>query len=298
MQFDYGQYLCLARGLFRWTLPLVCFLFSPIIPNTLLHGQTGPKQVDRYKVIDAEEGARRLEAFRLQRLEGDFCFRFELEHLPRRGSTVHYYGTMWGSWNENGPISRIELKTGAEREQSIQLILQNGKDAKAWLRNHEGSPFIALKGEALFAPIVSGVVYTPFDLQMPFIFWQNYSYEGPTRVRSRIAQNFLMYPPEKENALDQVHAVRVGIDDAYNTLLKIDIYEAEEQIRSSFLVESFKEVQGQWIVKRIVMKDNKSRNRTRFKVHGAAVGLNLPDEIFMPETSIPMPVLPDSIFEN
>ena len=71
-----------------------------------LGGERASRFMER---IDAEEGAQRLAAFRRQRLEGDFCFEFELAHKPRRGRTIPYAGIMWGSWNESGPITRFRV---------------------------------------------------------------------------------------------------------------------------------------------------------------------------------------------
>ena len=102
------QFFILARsaGLVFATAGLfcVCLLVS-------VHGQQLHKEDKRYEVIDPVEGERRMVNFRRQRLDGDYCFHFELEHLPRRGESVRYYGTMWGSWNELGPLNRIELAT-------------------------------------------------------------------------------------------------------------------------------------------------------------------------------------------
>ena len=88
-----------------------------------------------------------------------------------------------------------------------------------------------------------------------------------------------------------------GIDDAYNALLHIEVLEKPDRKRSSFTVESFKKVQGQWIVKYIVMKDWKSRDRTRFKVLSASVGLSFPEAIFSP-TGQWIYRIPESMFKE
>lgn len=254
----------------------------------------------RYEEIDDAEGARRLQAFRNQRLDGDFCFRFELEHLPRRGATERYLGTMWGSWNEEGPVTRIELssESGHPQARRIDLILQNGPEPMAWSMDVESGDFVSLQGGAFFEPLLPGIVYTAFDLLMPFVYWSNYRYEGAERIRSRIARYFLMFPGADSSVPHWLHAVRVGIDDTYNALLNIEVLETAEQTRSSFTVESFKKVQGQWIVKRIVMKDSMSKDRTRFKVVSASVGLALDKAIFSPVDTMNVPTIPQSMFQS
>jgi hypothetical protein len=279
---------------------VLCVLLSSFIAPLITSGQSPLKKDSRYEVIDEAEAGRRLHTFRNQRLEGDFCFRFQLEHLPRRGSSVRYYGSMWGSWNEGGPVTRIKLdaESNDEGKSDVELILQNGPKPMAWLRNAQTDCFDLLEGAALFQPLLPEIVYTPFDFLMPFLYWSDYDYEGSARMRSRVARNFLMYPNAANTTPDWLQSVRVGIDDTYNALLHIEVMEKPGRKRSSFSVESFKKVQGQWIVKYIVMKDWKSRDRTRFKVLSASVGLSLSDAIFSPIDAVDVPLIPESMFED
>ena len=48
--------------------------------------------------------------------------------------------------------------------------------------------------KALFEP-VSGTNLTAFDLQMPFLYWPDFIYEGLARMHGRPAHQFLFYPP-------------------------------------------------------------------------------------------------------
>lgn len=252
--------------------------------------------------IDQEEGVRRMDAFRSQRLDGDYCFRFELEHLPRRGDKTTYLGTMWGSWNEHGPINRFEILPSADSagggSEVVELIVQNGVEPHVWIRRGRSGSFDEITGPALFEPVIPGVVYSPFDLQMPFIYWDDFSYEGPVRVQSRIAQQFLMSPPEGSLSGERgIGAVRVCLDDSYDALLRIEVLDGDGDELSRFTVESFKKVQGQYIVKEITLKDYATRDRTRFQVKAASVGLSLKAQVFDPmyQGGVLLPI--DSLFE-
>jgi hypothetical protein len=241
--------------------------------------------------IDAEEGARRLNAFREQRLQGDYVFDFQLEHKPRKARTVRYDGIMWGSWNEHGAITRFEISTGlAGAGADLELLIQNGREPKAWRRRNPSEDFKLIKGKDLFQPLLPGLVYSVFDLQMPFIFWDNFIYEGPSLVgASRVAQRFLMIPPEgSESARQGISGVRVSLDDTYNALWRVEVLDEGSNIRSKFSVESFKKVQEQYIVKRITLVDYPSKDRTTFKVLDASVGLKLDGKLFeMPDSTMP-----------
>ena len=86
-------------------------LFYAYLPSACLAQRTssdGPRPSIMEK-IDQAEGAKRMASFRAQRLEGDFCFKFQLEQKPRWGKTVRYHGVMYGSWNERGPVSRFQF---------------------------------------------------------------------------------------------------------------------------------------------------------------------------------------------
>ncbi|MDQ8207030.1 hypothetical protein QEH52_05895 [Coraliomargarita sp. SDUM461003] len=241
--------------------------------------------------IDVEEGAQRLEAFRRQRLDGDFCFEFELEHKPRRARTVRYQGTMWGSWNDLGPITRFRVEpvgkssvAPVEAPQVVELIIQNGVSPQVWLRRSESESFRLVQGQALFEPILPDLLYSPFDLQMPFVYWEQFTYEGPTLVgATRVAQQFLMHPPEgSASAARGISGVRVGLDDTYNALWRIEVMDTDEEVASRFAVESFQKVQEQYIVKRITLTEYPSKDRTTFDVESASVGISLDRELFSP----------------
>jgi len=241
--------------------------------------------------IDQEEGAKRLAVFRDQRLQGDFCFEFELEHKPRKARTVRYRGMMWGSWNERGAITRFRvspsrLKVGeaGHSPQEVELIIQNGVSPQAWIRRAGQETFALIEGEDLFEPILPGLLYSPFDLQMPFVYWENFTYEGPTLVgSSRVAQQFLMQPPVGSASAERgINGVRIGLDDTYNALWRIEVLGDQEEVTSRFAVESFQKVQEQYIVKRITLTDYPSKDRTTFDVEAASVGIALNRDLFCP----------------
>ena len=202
---------------------------------------------------------------------------------------------MWGSWNESGPITRLRVypvrskdNESVNSSQEVELIIQNGVTPQAWMRRNDESDFELIEGEALFEPIMPSLLYSPFDLQMPFVYWKDFTYEGPTLVgATRIAQQFLMQPPAlSASAQRGISGVRVGLDDTYNALWRIEVMNAEGEVSSRFAVESFKKIQDQYIVKRITLTDYSSRDRTTFEVKAAAVGISLNQKLFCPVSAL------------
>lgn len=283
-------------------------LFYACLPSASVAQRAGVGDGPRPSImekIDAEEGAKRMASFRAQRLEGDYCFQFQLEHKPRQGRTVRYDGIMYGSWNERGPVSRFKLfpeqisKDAVVGLSPIELIVQNGVSPEVWIRRNISDPFKLIEDDALFEPIFEGVLYTPFDLQMPFIFWDDYAYEGPSRVLSRIGQRFLMKPTEGSLAEDNgITAVRIALDDAYYALLQVEVLGDESAPRSRFTVRGLKKVQGQYIVKEVELKNVLNKDATSFKVKAASVGLIFNAAVFDSDSDAGLPSISPTLFKK
>lgn len=268
------------------------FVSSSLIAQERLNGEQRSRFMDR---IDPEEGARRLAEFRQQRLQGDYFFEFELEHKPRRSSRkIRYEGFMWGTWNASGPLTRIKIfpnhdssNASEELEMPVELIVQNGQAPKVWRRDDKGV-FVLLEGASVFEPVLEGLLYSPFDLQMPFVYWDSYVYEGPSLIgASRVGQRFLMKPPEGSASESMgITGVRVSLDDTYNSLWRVEIFNGEDSIQSRFAVNGFQKLQDQYIVKRITLTNYPSKDSTTFEVEGAVLNLTLADELFDPNGTV------------
>lgn len=284
----------LRHGFFAKKWPwLIVFLIVDLCCAFYACGErAGREMPSRYMdQIDYEEGERRLDDFRRQRLEGDFCFEFELKHKPRRAPTVRYKGIMWGTWNHIGPLTRVRVikvlnlnREAPDKDQFVELIIQNGAQPKAWIRHSTADDYRLIEKAEIFEPILPDVLYSPYDLQMPFLYWEDFIYEGPSLIgRSRVAQNFIMQAPKESPSAERgIYGVRIALDDTYNALRRIEIMYLGGELASRFAVESFKKVQDQYIVKCITLTDYRTKDRTSLDVKTASVGLSLPYELFDP----------------
>jgi hypothetical protein len=294
----FNQTACLRRlGIFA------CVCLLALTWNTDLSAQRGGGRtiLSNPTAIDPAQGEERMAAFRNQRLEGDFVFLFTLEQIPRRGQGRVYNGSMWGSWNEKGPITRIRIEpsdSNGDDNLGVEAILQNGPQPLAWVRALPDGVFRQLQGAELFEPILKGLHYRWFDLQMPFLYWDDFDYHGSARVNGRPAHRFLLYPP---NALDLPESgfdrVQLALDSGYNALLRVDLLNVDQPV-ASLRVRRFREIRGQWIVREIDLVDERSRDRAQFSVQSAAVGVVLPSSVFDPAHAAAPPRLPHSLFEN
>lgn len=269
-------FFCRLSG---WGRLLAALLLTTVIasaqPRRLPPNMQNPDQ------LNPGEGERVLEAFRYSAPAGDLVADFRLTHQPFRAREVVHEGRFQGTW-ASGPRSRVELPATAERP-TQRWLLWNGPTPASWNWNEE-TGITVLDEEALFAPLLPGLTITPFDLQMPFIYWRDHAYEGTRRVKGRPAHYFLLYPPEDNARYATLGAVRVVIDADFNALLSSDWLDPDGEVIKSFRVQSFKKVNDQWIVRRIDLIDRVTRDRTRFELIAAAVGLALDPVGFRPDT--------------
>lgn len=233
-----------------------------------------------------------LEAFRRSRLPGDFAYIFQLEHLPPRGEGRTYHGQLWGSWNEQGPLSRVTLRAAvAENPDTVQILSHNGPEPALWMTHSRrvsedpAAPPITLVEDSVdprvFDPILGEIVFTPFDLQMPFLYWSEWTYEGESRTKGRRAHTYrFAAPPRISELRPDIAAVRVAIDAKFNALLRAEILDPDGEPIKTFKILRFKRIDKEWIIRMIDLVDERTGEKTRFTVNAAALNITLPENAF------------------
>ena len=234
--------------------------------------------------LDTAEGVRVITQFRQMRLDGDFLFDIELVHEPHRGDTKKYLGKLCGQYAD-GLRMRVDFVEPFSKAPNLRFLQWNGPSPKFWKWNAAADdPQAApLEGEALHVPLLPGITYTPYDLQMPFLHWSDFVYEGTRRLKGRSVHYFLFYPPEQDPRYTEFGGVRVAIDADFNVAVRAETLDLEGEVRRRLEVRSVKKVDEQWIVSRIDLIDMVTRDRTQLRVQAARVGLVLPPRLFSPE---------------
>ncbi len=233
---------------------------------------------------DQAEGRRILEEFRGQGIAGDYYLEFTLEVMPRRGEERLLTGRLWGSRNATGPISRVSVRPEAgSAAPEVRLLIQGGAAPALWeWRAGAGAPAAPADVAALFTP-VAGTDLTAFDLQMPFLHWPEFTYEGMVRMHGRPAHQFLLRPPAGIAARrPDLTGVRVYLDTQYTALVEAEMIGPGGRTLRSVSVLDLKKVGSQWIVKSIDLRDEVTRNKTRFAVTAAALNQTFPAETWSP----------------
>jgi hypothetical protein len=227
--------------------------------------------------IDPAEGVEVLARLRSLRTNGDYRLDFTLENRPKRGERTMFVGRMFGTWiNGTDALTRISLALPDGRQ--ADLILQSGLSGYI-LRSVAGADAERLDELALCSPILEGLTISPFELQMPFIHWTDYIYEGTRKVMGRPAHFFILYPPEGSD-FGAVRAVRVAVDAGFYAMLLAEELDGAGEVLKEFRINGFSKIDGQWMMKELDIVDRANGDRTRFRTTDADVGLSLPSELF------------------
>lgn len=271
---------------------LVCLVVFGGLLTPEVFGQSRryrpPAQYVQLGKPDQAEGRKILEDFRLKGIAGDYYLEFTLRVLPRRGDERLVPGRMWGGRNDQGPVSRVILQPGVIGTER-RLLVQNGPKSAVWAWSGAEAQVSPLGSAALFMPL-AGTDLTAFDLQMPFIYWNDFVFEGVAPVRGRPAHVFLLYPPaDIATQRPELAGVRVYLDTQFGALVQARQIGEGDRILKTITVLDLKKVDDQWIVKTIDVRDEKTRNKTQFAITGAALGLDFSGGLFEPAA------LPDTI---
>ncbi len=266
----------------RWTAGgfLLATLFGANpIANAQPRYQPPPQYLQLGKP-DQEQGRQILEEFRGRGIAGDYYLEFELRVMPRHGPEQVRRGHLRGTRNAAGPVFRVSVRAdGAGPE--VRLLVQGGAHPELWrwTAANGGAPE-RLDVTALFDP-VADTDLTAFDLQMPFLFWPDFFYEGLARILGRPAHQFLFYPPPDIVARrPEMTGVRVYLDTQYGALVQAELIGANGRPVKTVSLLDVKKIEDQWIVKAFDLRDETSHNKTRFTVIAAALNLHLPPAVF------------------
>jgi len=231
---------------------------------------------------DQERGREVLQKFQQMGLAGDYYLGFDLEVLPRRGDRSVVPGRMWGSRVNGQPVFRAQL-AGNEHTAPERVLSVNGPEPKAWRRDDAAQVIAEVEPDVLMTPL-AGTDLSLFELQMPFVFWPDFIYEGTTEVRGRAVHAFLMYPPaDFAAAQPDLAGVRLHLDANFGALMQAVFLDAQEQPNRKMTVLDLKKLGDQWIVRTIEVRDEATRDKVRFRVTAAALDLDLSDALFTPD---------------
>lgn len=261
------------------------FILAAVVSTTACVVAAGPApappELAQLNKPDAAEARHIVEQFQHMGLAGQHYIEFQLRVLPRRGPDRILEGRLWGGRNQRGDIWRVSLRdsTGQER----RLLLQNGANAAAW--SFTNGRIEQLNAGALFEPFYPGVEISPFDLQMPFFYWPDFTLEKVERLRGRPAHVFLFRPPAAVAMQNpQITGVRAYLDTQFDAPVQTELIGRDGGVVKTLSLGELKRVDGQPMVKSVDVRNERTRDKTRFQVTGVALKQDFSPAIFEPAT--------------
>ena len=237
-------------------------------------------------IPDKTEGAEILRQMRRTFLAEDAYLEFELKVMPRRGDETRSEGRLWSSRNGEGPMMRLHLDDAT-------FLVQSGPRPMAWRwSDRERSGATTLDISRWFAPLAESDL-SVFDVQMPFLFWDDCVYEGPSRVSGRMVETFLAKPPPEFAAQHpELTAIRFRIDRTYHALLLAEHLGKDSVVTKTFRLIGLKRAGDRYTMKAVEIRDEATRRKTRLTVGEARIGVPWPAIMFSPDHLATEPAKP------
>lgn len=228
---------------------------------------------------DKKVGAQAIQEFRAKGIAGAFYLEFELTYIPRRGAAVTSQGRLWGMRIGGDNVIRISIQEGAGES---RYLISGGSKPQAWKLDPGASAPRQLGDAEVLKPFLGGAL-SPFELQMSYVSWNDFTYEGLAKVLGRPAHSLLMYPPAGfDSGALGLTGVRVCLDTQYGALVRAEILGAEGKVMRTLSLSELKKVSEQWIVKTLEVRDETLHAKTRLAFNAAALNLDLSPSLFDP----------------
>jgi hypothetical protein len=264
----------ITPALFRRAFFIGGCLIASVGLSAVPKGQA-PPPLTQLGAADPTEGRAAIEQVRQQGIAGNYYLEFQLRVMPRRGEERLIAGRLWGTQNHIGALSRVTLTLaeGAAVPRERRFLIQNGRESAVW-RWDTGGGVQQLGAASPFDPVVPNTELAAFDLQRPFIYWDDFVYQGLARFGGRPAHILIMRPPVAFKAKHPaLTGVRIHLDTQFNALVQTELLGANDSVLKTISLVDLKKIGDQWIPRVFDVRDEKTRNKTRFDV--TAVGLNL-----------------------
>jgi hypothetical protein len=262
-----------------WRAFFIFALLGVVTSASAAPGSSSPATTYvQFGAPDQAEGRRVLAQFRKSGIAGEYYLEFDLRVMPRRGDEQVFHGRLWGARNEQGAVLRVSVADAAGHER--RLLIQNGENSAVW---RSDSATDTPHTVSAFEPLVAGVELTAFELQMPFIYWPDATLVTVSRIRSRPAHVFLFRPPAAWAAQHpEISGVRAYLDTQFNAPVQTELLDPQGHVLRTLSLVDLKKVGDQYIVKSVDLRNEATRDKTRFQVTAAALGLEFTTVVFEP----------------
>jgi hypothetical protein len=196
---------------------------------------------------------------------------FDLREMPRRGDETVWHGRFWGSRNDRGPVTRVEMDVG-KGGFTHHILVQGGPEGGIWTSDGPGPG--SADEAAILAPLVPGVEMAPFDiLPMPYLYWLDSELVAQEKVRGRPSYIYVMTAPADFAArFPGIKTVRAYLDAQYDALVQSEVMGPGGILSKTLSLLELRKVGDRWIPKDVDVRNEATRDKTRLSLTAVAVG--------------------------
>ena len=231
------------------------------------------REHDKVVPLDAEESRERWTEFATSHTV-DYCMDFTITHYPRRGRETVFDGEIFAIERGNTALTRIRIKPRKAEGISDFIFKNSPKESKIW--KLEDGKFRELGESEWFAPMVDGLIYSPFDLLLSYKFW-TYSYAGPGRIGQAVHFFDLQAP---HAVSDKVSKVRVALSREFNAPVQTETFNAKGEPAKTLSLGSVKKVDDVWIMLKAEVRDEATRDKDKLQFTAAKLNAEISPETF------------------
>ena len=229
--------------------------------------------------LTVEQGQAFLAGFRTARLNADLCLRFEIIHKPRKGDSLPaVQGTLWAASRDDAQLLRGEIKDAQGKPALAFLTVKSARGTRVWI-SRQGAAAQELDDKTPLIPLSTGLILSPFDLQLPFTHWPATAYLSTEKRRRPVHVFDALNQPGREPA-----KVNFAVDHAYGVLIQATCFDAQGKKTRTMQVEEFSKVGDQWMLAACSVLDETTRDADVLRITEAAVGERFGPAIFEPAT--------------
>lgn len=250
-------------------------MMGALMALIFVSGSNAQPRREHEKVVplDAEEARERWTEFATSRM-ADYCMDFSITHFPRRGQETVFDGEIFGMERNGAAFTRIRIKPRGTEGISDFIFKNSPKESKIW--KLESGKFRELGESEWFAPMIDGLIYSPFDLLLSYKFW-TYSYAGPGRIGQAVHFFDLQAPQE---AAGKVSKVRVALSREFNAPVQTETFDADGNAAKTLSLGSVKKVDGVWIMLKAEVRDESTRDKDKLQFTAAKLNAAISPETF------------------
>lgn len=244
------------------------------------------------RALSKEEAAEMWAGFSRSGIAGDYCMEFSIAHRPRRGEETRAFGEIFGSKTPEGfDVTRVRIFTRNTPDGApacaADFILENDPAAPRVYRVENGKAREVPRADWT-KPFADGFIYSPFDLLMPYKFW-NPKYDGPGRIGQAV-HFFRLEPPE--GAQGAGGAVRLALSREFSSPVQAQVLGADTRPAKTLKLASVKKIGSRWIMREAELRDESTRDKDILRFLSANFSGKIPASLFDARSPEPNPKKP------